>query len=575
MRVGLAISTAVTTIFLAGCAGFREAAPAEQPPRSGATMSWLPANGKRPAYDLEATIDPEGGAVRGRMTVRIPERDRRPAVPFRVFPNDERLATGFAITGGDATNDDLEDTVLSVSRGTKNTVTLAFEYTLPQLEEGSVFDLLLGGNALEPDAIGLLGRHENGAALGHWFPTYLPEGVISNPEVRGFGDLGNFPASDFRARLRVPTAWELATSGITVSRSVDGRFSTYEEQGSRLRDFAVYLGRDLQASERTVDGVTIRAWAHADHAGRLTAVTETAAEAVRVFGDAFGTYPWPELDVVDTPLGVAVGGMEWPAMVWIGSDAFAGQIPGVGALGKLLGTGADDDPLREIVGNAVVKELGLGPVVAGLETTADFVLVHEVAHQWWFALVGSDSLASPVLDEPLAQYSSCLFWRQQRPHDAEAACETNVTGQYTIARSIGIPDAAADRPSDRFESPLQYGAVVYGKAPGFYLELEKLLGRNALLAGLRRYVRANSFGIATDEDLLRALTEAAPRHAPRIRRLWRRWMQETHGDEDLAVAGSPLDGLLGGLGGQAGSLELGRLLDRLLDELAEDRSPRR
>jgi hypothetical protein len=531
----LTILSLLAAAALAGCAqieGAFESEPAAPRGVAGPTS---------PSYAVDAAIDPESGRVRGRVTVTIPSSDRRRVVPFRVFPNLEELATGFVLTGGHAGNDALDETIVRVSRGSKARITLAFAYTLPKLEQGSILDTLLGGGTIEPGSVGLLGRQENGVALGHWLPLYLPPGASSSPELGGSGDLGNFAASTFRATLRIPSSWTLVSSGVTVRRSQNGGTATYREQGRGLRDFGVYLGENLKVAERRVGRVKIRAWAQADHADRLDAVTETTAAALRLFSDSFGEYPWPELDVVDTPLGAGVGGMEWPAMVWIGSDAFAGDIPGLGGLGDLFGKDGEG-PLGGLFDTEDLERLGLGGALSGLETAADWVIVHEVAHEWWFGLVGSDSLHSAALDEPLAQYSSCLFWRELRPAQAEAACETNMTAQYRSARLVGIEDAPADRPTEAFDSALQYGAIVYGKAPGLYLELERRLGRKTLVAGLRSYVRANAFGVATEEELLRALTQAAPGRAAEIRRLWRRWMEETHGDDDLDVSASSLDG---------------------------------
>jgi hypothetical protein len=503
----------------------------------------------RPAYDLVATIDPEAGRVRGTVTVTIPRSDRRRVVPFRVFPNLDELGTGFAVTG-DARTADLRETILQVRRGSKRHVSLSFTYRLPKLEEASILETLFGGS-VEPAKVGLLGRRENGVTLGHWFPLYLPEGARSSPELGGVGDLGNFATGSFRATLRIPARWRLVSSGVTVERSESGGVATYREEARRVRDFGVYLGRDLTTTQRRLGRVTIRAWAHAEHADRLGAVADTAAAAVRLFSESFGDYPWPELDVVDTPLGAGVGGMEWPSMVWIGSDAFAGDIPGLGGLSDLF---SGDGLLGGLLDTEELERLGLGSGLAGLDTAADWVIVHEVAHEWWFSLVGSDSLGSAALDEPLAQYSSCLFWRELRPAQADAACETNMTAQYRAARLLGVDDAPADQPTDAFASALQYGAVVYGKAPGFYLELERRLGRRTLVAGLRRYVRAHAFGVATEEHLLHALAQAAPGGEAEIRRLWRRWLEDAHGDEDLGVSAS--SGLGSGL--------VGELLEQLL-----------
>jgi hypothetical protein len=42
--------------------------------------------------------------------------------------------------------------------------------------------------------------------------------------------------------------------------------------------------------------------------------------------------------------------------------------------------------------------------------------VHEIAHQWWFGLVGSDQALEPWLDEALCVYSEALFYQYIYPN---------------------------------------------------------------------------------------------------------------------------------------------------------------
>ena len=51
--------------------------------------------------------------------------------------------------------------------------------------------------------------------------------------------------------------------------------------------------------------------------------------------------------------------------------------------------------------------------------TREFVVVHEVAHQWWSAVVGSDSKRHAFLDEALANFSAALYF--EVVHGDEAA----------------------------------------------------------------------------------------------------------------------------------------------------------
>jgi hypothetical protein len=47
-------------------------------------------------------------------------------------------------------------------------------------------------------------------------------------------------------------------------------------------------------------------------------------------------------------------------------------------------------------------------LLAGVEWLA----AHEVAHQWWFGVVGNDQIDEPWLDEALTQYSTMLYYEK-------------------------------------------------------------------------------------------------------------------------------------------------------------------
>ena len=40
----------------------------------------------------------------------------------------------------------------------------------------------------------------------------------------------------------------------------------------------------------------------------------------------------------------------------------------------------------------------------------DSVIVHEIAHQWWYGLVGNNQIRTPWIDEGLAEYCTAVFF---------------------------------------------------------------------------------------------------------------------------------------------------------------------
>jgi aminopeptidase N len=210
-----------------------------------------------------------------------------------------------------------------------------------------------------------------------------------------------------------------------------------------------------------------------------------------------------------------------------------GGIPGVGDLGM------DAEQITEILGEAgeldeLGETLGLGDLALMLDTMREWTIAHEVGHMWWHALVGNDSLTAPVIDEPLAQHSACLVERELRPAEAEAVCDVNTSGQFEQMQVLmGVSDAPADQPTAQFDSPVQYAAVVYGKAPMFYRALEERYGVQETTDALASLVRDHAFGQVTPDDVRTALGQALGDTAG-VDALWQYWIVESHGTADLA-----------------------------------------
>ncbi len=383
--------------------------------------------------------------------------------------------------------------------------------------------------------------------------------------------LATVPAALISAKIEVPSEWKLFSGGVTTDRKTDRGRTVYSEEGAGLRDLSVYVGRAVEVSEARAGETTVRVVSQSPDTTAAADVVREASDALSALGQAFGPYPWSELDVVDVPLGSGVGGMEWPGAVWVSQSFFAGGLPGLGSLGGLeglegllgqLGAGGGGEGLGGLGGLLDPKALG---------SLRAFVVAHEIGHEWWHALVGNDSIGAPVVDEPLAQFSACVAFRARAPEDASSACTFNTATQYRVLRAMGEPDARADQPTTDFSSSRQYGAVVYGKAPELYERLRSLLGDEATLATLRRYAETYAFAVATPGALRAALAAGAPSRSAEVDGLWRRWMEEVHGDEDLGTEPGGL-GALGGLGrgGSGGSDQITDLLNKLLEGVGGD-----
>lgn len=498
-----------------------------------------------PRYALRVDLQPARGRVLATMHASLPA-GARDHLFFRFFPGLPALGANARVedarVDGRKVDAKLDRARLQLrGRGDgegRVDVRLSFSFRAPAPPEAAPLDIL-GQGTLDPATVGLLSRHDGLLVLGHWFPVWLPEGTVDTANPKGFGDIGNFPAAVIRAEILVPPGWQVVTSGVRAAESGDDATTetAVVEQGVGLRDLSIVVARGAAQQESVIDGVTVRATGAPDAQDQFEAVVTETASALRTYSERFGGYPWSELDVVAVPLGGSVAGMEWPGAIWIESNLFAGGIPGLDLPDIVLpGQPEGESPFGDL--EELFAELG----GADLTSTRAFVIAHEVAHEWWHALVGNDSIAAPIVDEPLAQHSACLVMRVQQPDTADIACTSNIDSQYQTMRSLGTADAPADQASDEFDSALQYGGVVYGKAPGFYRALEALIGPDAVVAGLRDFATTFAWREASSDDLRAAMGRAAPGREAEIEALWDRWMRETHGDEDLPGGASPIPG---------------------------------
>jgi hypothetical protein len=491
----------------------------------------------RPRYDVAATVEPADGLVRGELTAVLPVGDED-ALTFRLFAGLPELEAspevGDVDVDGEPAEVSRDASIVEVSLPDDHddvvVVRMPFGYSLPEAEPAGLAGAL--GGDMTPAEIGLLARHRDVVSLGHWMPLWIPEGRSDDPVPEGYGDIGAFAAADVSVRLDVPEGWTVVDSGVRTGQDVvDGR-SVVTSEGAGMRDFAVALVRDHRTRVReldgTLEGVRLSATAPPGARKELDGVLDEAEAALRVLSEAYGGYPWREYDVVATPLGGSVAGMEWPGATFIQSDLFAGGIPGLGDLGASLDElGLDEESLADLlegIGGSGDEDLGLL-----LASTRAWTIAHEVAHTWWTVVVGNDSVEDPVVDEPLAQYTSCLVVRELLP-TGEEVCRAQLSSGYEQMRMLGAPDGPADRASDEFDSSLQYGGLVYGKAAMFYLELEERVGAARMTEALRALVEEGAFRMLTGRDVRQVLTD---RLGPRVDRLWARWMTEAHGDADL------------------------------------------
>ncbi|HID86299.1 MAG TPA: M1 family peptidase, partial [Anaerolineae bacterium] len=150
----------------------------------------------------------------------------------------------------------------------------------------------------------------------------------------------------------------------------------------------------------------------------------------------------------------------------------------------------------------------------------ELTVVHEVAHQWWYNVVGNDVIDEPWLDEALVQYSTLLYYEEV--HGRARYDQVLRTWQQMVDQAVeeGRDDVVGSPMSHWAGRGDAYGLIVYIKGPLFFHALREEMGDEAFFEALRRYYQTYKYGIAEPEGLLSIAEEVSGQELDELYRHW-------------------------------------------------------
>ncbi|MEP6718877.1 MAG: M1 family aminopeptidase [bacterium] len=327
----------------------------------------------------------------------------------------------------------------------------------------------------------------------------------------GVGDLIFNETADYEVRIEAAPGVAVFTSG---SESENASAGEAVFSGKSLRDFAILAGRNLRSEQKEIGNVTLRSIFLPEHERIGKRVLVNAGEALRIFESKFGPLPIKTVSIAEAPLVAGLGSTEFAGIDVIASAFYVDfDAPGVRNLPEII---------RE-----------QRPAV---EQSLEWSVAHLISHQWWGGVVGNNPAREPVLDESMASWSALLYFREvYGQQKAAAVLEDQLRGVYRLYRTFGGADMNANRPSRDYQNTFQYSAVVTAKGALMFVQLQRLLGEEKLLAALRNYYQANRDGIAELDDLRSAImTETPVDQRELVARTFARWLSSKRGDQDIS-----------------------------------------
>ena len=391
----------------------------------------------RPRYVLRAQVDPALGVVSGTLSVRFTPDLPTDRLVFRLWPNSPATrAEGASLDTGPV---EVDGRPVPVSRDAPTV--LVVRPAVP-LRAGRGVQATMSWQLTLPRASGdRISLDGDAVRLGSFFPILAWEpgvGWATEPPVGGFAEASTAPTADFDLSVEAPEGFTVLASGVPDG---PGRW-----KAEAMRDVAVAVGRFTVArgTAQAPHPVEVSVGVQEGLGEPAEAYLRHTVSVLEDFGRRYGPYPWTTFVLSLTPaLG---GGIEYPGHA----------LQGRGTLGG---------------------------------TTS-----HEVAHMWFYGLVGNDQGRDPWLDEGLATWAELSF-------DGDQARLTTVPVPAVGRSRVGEPMTFWDAHPDAY-----YRSVYVQGAQA----LAALGPPDLVDCALRLYAAVNAHRIARPADLVAAAAAVFP-----------------------------------------------------------------
>lgn len=445
------------------------------------------------AYDLTLEYNPKQETLSGEEIVEFENRYETPlsVLKFNLWPNAYREDAVYRPVSENAESTAFYGeksyggiTVHSVTGGGEWAVEgedcnlLCVSLASP-IAQGESVKIQMTFTAVLPKINHRFGVSDGAVNLGNFFPILCgrcgSDGAFYETVYYSDGDPFVSDCADYDVSLTMPEEYIAASSGAEISReSVNGK-TTCRYRGRNVRDFAFVLSSAFKTEEKEItiahgggtnNTVCVKYYYLADD--NPQEALRAACEALTYFSKTYGAYPYATYSVAQT--GFCYGGMEYPALCFISR--------------------------------------GLS------DKNKNYVIVHETAHQWWYAAVGSNQAEEAWQDEGLAEYSTACFFEEYKNYGIEKsallqAAEKEYHAYYSVySRVFGGADTRMSRSLKEYVGDYEYRAIAYDKGLMLFSALENSVGKAKTEKALKNYYSACVNQTATPAHLVAAFEKA-------------------------------------------------------------------
>lgn len=243
---------------------------------------------------------------------------------------------------------------------------------------GETVTIVLESTLHLPQKQGRWGQWHGVTFLSTWLPVvavYDDDGWHPTPFVAWHQPFFN-EAGVYHAQITVPAEQHVACTGsVSAIKDLPDGWKQLSVSAQGVRDFALLCSnRYVEFTGEADRGpglppVKVRVLAFPEHEFYAKQMLATACETLPLYGKWFGPYPYPEFTLVESYFGW--NGNECATLVMIDERVFG---------------------MPKLACNYI-----------------EYLVSHEICHQWWYNLVGTNGYCETWMDEALATHFSHRF----------------------------------------------------------------------------------------------------------------------------------------------------------------------
>lgn len=413
----------------------------------------------RPFYQGHVTIDPPARTITAQLDYLIPYVDDQQVV-FNVFANAYRdgirgnhvfpelktkaypfgdsvgrVEISSVLVNGQQANFMLDGTILRVDLPT----------LLPRHKSVRIE---MGYKALIPATAHRNGANQQAVWAGHWLPILAvrEESQWLTYPYYPAGDPFYTQVADYNLTIAAPPGVKIVTTGQVRQGPSLVEGVTYAVEAYQVRELAIAASAHYTTTSRLHhDGVAFNFHSYGVPQALIDRLLGDLAAAYDFFSAEIGLYPYPELHIVQ--MSFFLGGMEYPQLIMLGDN------------------------------------------ILSTYERARSTMIHELAHQWFYAILGNNQVTEPWIDEGLSTFF------QQRYLQGD-----NLTAYFEWQRTelknrlTTLSDGGLGRDLSIYPTWNSYYIVNYQRSALMQYDLFRLMGEERYRQFTRMLYKRHKFG---------------------------------------------------------------------------------